>query len=78
MTSQEDQITSGDGTLWGSANGQLEFCGMQFVTEKTKHNGWQKFVILRFTDHDLQAVDLEGLQDAGLKPFYELKFPIAT
>jgi len=76
MTKQEDQISVGDGTLWGTANGQLEFEGMRFDTRKI-NDRWQKFVILRFTDHDLQAVPEEGLIDAGLKPYYELEFPIA-
>lgn len=72
---QEDLITSAKGTLWGTAGGQLELMSMSFITRKVDGR-WQKFAILRFTDHDLQAVGEDGLRDAGLNPWYELTFPI--
>lgn len=77
MSNQEDQITTGSKTLWGTAGGQLEFVGMRFLSKQIDGR-WQKFVAMEFTDHDLQAVPEESLADAGLKSTYELEFPIAN
>lgn len=86
---QEEKITVGTfdlgamtekaATLYGMSGGQLEFMGLRFVTRK-EHNGlrdiWRKYVILTFTDHDLQALPDEAFRDTGLKPTYELMFPV--
>lgn len=61
----------------GTAGGQLEFVGMRFLSKQIDGR-WQKFVALKFTDHDLQAVPEESLVDAGLKPYYELEFPVTS
>lgn len=63
-------------TLFGVSNGQLEFVSMTTMTRRVG-NRWQKFVTMRFTDHDLEAVSLEDLRTMGLNPYYELTFPIA-
>ena len=83
---QEEQITAGTfelgalaetaATLYGTANGQLEFVSLRTMDRKIGDR-WQKFVVITFTDHDLQALPDEAFRDTGLKPYYEFTFPIA-
>jgi len=83
---QEEQITVGTfdlgaltekvATLYGTANGQLEFVSLRTMDRKIGDR-WQKFVVMTFTDHDLQALPDEAFEATGLKPNYELVFPIA-
>lgn len=69
-------LTEKAATLYGTANGQLEFVGLRTMDRKVGDR-WQKFAVITFTDHDLQALPDEALKDTGLKPYYELTFPIA-
>lgn len=64
-------------TLWGSSGGQLEFVSKRLeMIEGIPH------LILRFTDHDIQATHgLEGCEHIGKDliegQFYEVEIPVA-
>ena len=82
-SNQEQRVTVGEftvgnmtmATLWGTAGGQLEFVSMKTSTEMVD-GVWRKYIKMKFTDHDLRAVDEEDLKSAGLSPYYEFVFPI--
>jgi hypothetical protein len=82
---QEEKVTVGSfdlgpmtekaATLYGISGGQLEFMSMRTTTLKVD-GIWRKYVIMVFTDHDLNALLEHDLRAAGLKPTYEFMFPI--
>lgn len=82
MVSQHDSITYGRSgemvpTLWGCAGGQLEFISMRMEQRQDQiTKRWYPVVIMRFTDHDVQATHDIPRTDLVDNQFYELEFTI--
>lgn len=71
-------ITYGEKSLFGIAGGQLEYVSQRVEdrqNEATKK--WYKVMIVRFTDHDLQANPLPNNDELIDGIYYELEFPLA-
>lgn len=66
-----------DGKLFGNSGGQLEFVSLRTEMRQTKSawgGGWVPVVVIRFTDHDMQATKPHADLIDG--EFYELEFPM--
>jgi len=60
-------------SLWGMSGGQLEF-----VSKRLEMRGNTPFIVLRFTDHDVQAIkDFSILEELAEGEFYEIEIPVA-
>jgi len=63
-----------DNKLWGLVGGELEYVSQRIVTRQRPTGEFYNAMIIRFTDHDVQAMPEEELIDGK---YYELEFPIA-
>lgn len=75
----QHMISYGNGKLWGSAGGELEFVSQRIEwRQRPSPRGEQCYavMVMRFTDHDVQATPhgIPGLIDGH---YYELEFPLA-
>lgn len=72
----EPLATYAGGKLWGTAGGELEFVSqrVEYRKQGTRH---EPVLVMRFTDHDAQAMphDVAGLIDGK---YYEIEFPMAA
>lgn len=77
-TNMEKVVLSG-GQLWGQAGGELEFVSMRVGWRKRSEDKYERIVILRFTDHDVQAC--RGIEYNGGAPidklYYEIEMPFS-
>lgn len=65
-------------SLWGMSGGQLEL-----VSQKVLIKEGRSYMVLRFTDHDVQAIkdlkDFKNPCDELVKgQFYEVEIPLST
>lgn len=67
-------ITASNNTLWGIAGGQLEYVSQRIEMRRKGGFSWEEVVIIRFTDHDVQAHPRPELIE-GI--YYELEFPLS-
>lgn len=73
-------ITLSNNKLWGVSGGELEYVS-QRVAYRQRVSGllekWHAVMVVRFTDHDVQADD-QGREGLIEGKYYELEFPIST
>jgi len=77
-TNMEKVVLSG-GQLWGQAGGELEFVSMRMSWRDRGDGSMERTVILRFTDHDVQACrGIEGMSGAPIDGlYYEIEMPFS-
>lgn len=71
-----DAVSVARRKLWGCAGGELEYVSqrIEWRERPQSKSGWEPVMIIRFTDHDVQASPgREGLIDGK---FYEFEFPV--
>lgn len=69
-------IAYAENKLWGISGGQLEYVSQRIEWRKSSSGKHSKVMVIRFTDHDLQAYALKDHKELIDGQYYELEFPL--